>query len=90
MQNTCQFKKSRTFTREYDNHKSIKPKVYFWRRILSKAFKKLSLSEKENNFEELIVGIFLLIYIERLFMIKLSKSELTTLHLLGFQLVLFQ
>ena len=51
-------------------------KVYFWRRILLKAVKKISLSEKENNFEELIVKIVLLLCsIERLFMIKLTISE---------------
>lgn len=55
-------------------------KVYFWRRILLKAFKKISLSEKENNFEELIVKIVLLLCsIERLFMIKLTISKLLVL-----------
>lgn len=55
-------------------------KVYFWRRILLKAFKKIRLSEKENNFEELIVKIVLLLCsIERLFMIKLTISKLLVL-----------
>lgn len=51
-------------------------KVYFWCCILLKVFKKISLLEKENNFEELIVKIVLLLCsIECLFMIKLIISE---------------